>query len=130
GGDLELPRQGQVEGIEEEVLVDHEAVGRDVEGFGRRRAGVRAGGHVPDAVRAGSPRRDADLEQPVVHVDDPVDGDPVELDVLPGRDVGNPSPIAVGDVGHALELPGREDAARDLDPLHVARVVELVVQAV
>src|SRR5207249_11987864 len=38
--------------------------------------------------------------------------------------------VPVRDLGHRLHLLGREHPARDLDALHVARVVELVVEAV
>src|SRR5206468_1663985 len=48
--DLELARQGQVERVEEEVLVDRDAVRRDVEGLAGRRSRERAGGHVAHAV--------------------------------------------------------------------------------
>src|SRR5207249_5206487 len=69
-------------------------------------------------------------EQALVEVDDAVDGHPVDLDVLARRDVCDPAPIAVRHVGEAVELVGGEHAARYLDALHVARVVELVVEAV
>src|SRR5207249_11783814 len=69
-------------------------------------------------------------EQALVEVDDAVDGHPVDLDVLARRDVCDPAPIAVRHVGEAVELVGGEHAARDLDALHVARGVELVVEAV
>src|SRR5207244_3437738 len=77
-----------------------------------------------------APRREDGGEGPLVEVDDPLDRDPVDLDVLARRHVADAAPVAVGDLGHGLHLLGREHAARDLDALHVARVVELVVEAV
>src|SRR5262249_52039505 len=63
-------------------------------------------------------------------VDDLLDGHPVDLDVLARGDVRDPSAIAVRNLGHDVHLRRAEHAARNLDALHVARVVELVVEAV
>src|SRR3989454_8767247 len=69
-------------------------------------------------------------EEPLVEVDDTLDRDPVALDVLARRHVADAAPVAVGDLGHGFHLLARKHAARDLDALHVARVVELVVEAI
>src|SRR5205085_1535779 len=53
-----------------------------------------------------------------------------DLDVLAGRDVPDTTTVVVGDVVQAMHLSGGDEAARDLDALHVARVIELVVEAV
>src|SRR5262249_2200871 len=77
-------------------------------------------------VGAGAARRDADLDEPLVDVDDAVERHPMDLDVLARRDVGDATAVAVGDLRQALHLLGRQRPAGDLDALHVARVGELV----
>ena len=129
-GDLELARQREVERIEEEVVVDGEDVGCDVERLVWMDARIGAARDVANAVGAGAARADADGEQRLVHVDDLLERHPVDLDVLARRDVRDAAAIAVGDVGHDVELLRGEQAPGNLDALHVAGVVELVVQAV
>ena len=87
-------------------------------------------GDVANAVGAGAASADVDGQQLLVQVDDLLERHPVDLDVLPGGDVADAAAIAVGDVGHDVELLRREQPPGNLDALHVAGVVQLVVQAV
>ena len=91
---------------------------------------MRARGDVADAVRAGAARRDADLVQLLVDRAHVLERHPVDLDVLARGDVRDAAAAAVGDVVQAVHLGRRQHAARNLDPLHVTRVVELVIQPV
>src|SRR5207302_8102878 len=45
-----------------------------------------------------------------------LEADPPELDLLPGGDVGDPAPAAVGDGGDRTELGGVRDPVGDPDP--------------
>jgi hypothetical protein len=53
----------------------------------------------------------------------------VELDVLPRGHVAVPARLLGGDVRQRVELIGREDPLRDLDPKHVDVVLPLPVGA-
>ncbi len=54
----------------------------------------------------------------------------MDLDVLTRGEVADAAAVVVRDVVQAIHLSDRQDPARDLDALHVARVIELVVEAV
>ena len=54
----------------------------------------------------------------------------MDLDVRTGGDVGDASPVIVEHRGESIHLVGGHRAAGHLDALHIARVIELVVQAV
>ena len=43
----------------------------------------------------------------------------MELDVLPRGDVAEAARIALADLGEHIELVGRQEALRDLDPQHL-----------
>jgi hypothetical protein len=59
-----------------------------------------------------------------------LEGYPVKLNVLSRGDVQQATPPALADSRDDVELLRRQQATRDLDSLHVARVVELVVEPV
>ncbi len=128
--DLELPRQREVQRVEEKVVVDQLDVGRDVEGLVGEQAGVRAPGDVANAVRAGAAGRDADPVQATVHGADLGDRHPVNLDVLARRQVRDAASVRVGDVVQAIHLGDGEETPGNLDALHVARVIELIVEPI
>ena len=54
----------------------------------------------------------------------------MDLDVLARRHVRDAAPVRVRDVVQAVHLFDRQRAAGDLDALHVAGVVELIVEPI
>src|SRR5262249_34861201 len=58
------------------------------------------------------------------------DRHPVDLDVLASGDVPDAPTVAVGDLRHHVHLCGAQHPPGDLDALHVAGVVELIVEPV
>ena len=88
----------------------------------RADAGERAGGDVAHGVAARFARGDADRRQPPHEGRRVFDVDEVELEVLARGDVRDAVGVLLGELGHDLELLGREPAERDLDPLHAGRV--------
>jgi len=106
------------------------AIRSDVEWFVRHRTRVITSGHIADAVGTRSARGDADGVQSLVRLDHALQWNPMQLDVLPGRDMSDASREVVGDAGNRIRLVGREQPAGQLDPLHIARVIELIVETV
>ena len=54
----------------------------------------------------------------------------MKLNVLPRGDVKKTTPPALPDVGDLVDLRRVEQPTGDLDPLHVTRVIELVVETI
>ena len=84
----------------------------------------------PQASRVVSPTR-AEVAHDLGHL---LELHVVELDVLAGGDVAPAPRVGVGEVGHHVELLGRDAAVRDLHPHHLvvaalALAVDAVVQA-
>ena len=77
-GDLD----GERAGVDELVVVE---------------AGEGAAGDVADDVAAGALGGEADLGEGVDDLDEGADGEPVELDVLAGGDVGEVAGVLLGD---------------------------------
>ena len=81
-------------------------------------AGERAAGDVADDVSAGALGGEADLGERVDDFDEGLDGEPVELDVLTGGDVGEIAGVLLGDVGDDAELVRGEEAVGEADAHH------------
>src|SRR5215472_11243881 len=65
--------------------------------------------------------------EPVPDLRHVLDPDPVELHVLPVGDVGEVAPVLLADTGHGAQLLGGKLAARNPDPHHEVRVLDLGV---
>src|SRR5271169_4538413 len=81
-GDLELARQGEVERMEQEVLVRGHDVRPDVEGLAPPDAGMDTACDIAHTVGAGAAGGDAYGVQPLVDLDHSGEIDPVHLHVL------------------------------------------------
>ncbi len=90
-----------------------------VEQFARRDAGGGVARHVADVVGAGALRAEAEVDDALDHLDAVACRDLAQLEVGAGGDVGVAAGEALGDVGHAGELPMLEDAVVDAEPAHV-----------
>ena len=78
----------------------------------------RAADHVSPHVAAGLGEREADRVQLVEDDRHVLDPQPVELDVLAGRDVAHAAPVALRQAPDRPQLVGGDDAVRELDPQH------------
>src|SRR5207302_8691120 len=83
-----------------------------------RGPGHRAADDVADVVHPGLERHEPNLAKLAEDRRDVLEGDPPELDLLPGGDVSDPAPTAVGDGGDRPELGGVRDPVGDPDPQH------------
>jgi len=81
----------------------------------------RAAGDVARVVAARSHRREADPPQGLEDLRQVLDPHPVELDVLPHREVGDSARVPLRQARDRPELVGDEPAARDPDPHHEVR---------
>src|SRR5437763_10404485 len=119
-GDRHLVLARQV--VEGRVAVEHPRrrvdEGRGVHELVCIRASERAAGDVPRDVAARAERRDAVEPERLEHGGEVLERDPVELDVLADRDVGDPARVTLGEVGNRAELMGVERAVRDADAHH------------
>src|SRR5205807_7066746 len=80
--------------------------------------GHRAAHDVADVVHPGLERHEPNLAELAEDCRNVLEADPPELDLLPGGDVGDPAPAAVGDGGDRTELGGVRDPVGDPDPHH------------
>ena len=117
-GDLELARQVVELGIRGEVVRDLDGERAGVEQFVLVQAGERAAGDVADDVAAGSLGAEADGGEGVDDLDQGADGEPVQLDVLAGGDVGEVAGVLLGDVGDDARLGAGEQAVGQADAHH------------
>ena len=81
----------------------------------------RAAGDVARVVAARSHRREADPPQGLEDLRQVLDPHPVELDVLPHREVGDAARVPLRQVRDRPDLVGDEPAVRDPDPHHEVR---------
>ena len=129
-GNLELAGEREIQRVEEKVFVQREGIGNHIERLPGEQARVVATGDVPDAIRTRPASGNANGQKPFVHRDHVLQCHPVQLDVLPGRDMHHSARILFGDICDRSRLLGRHHSRRQFDPLHVAGVVQLVVQAI
>ncbi len=117
-GDLELAREVVELGVGGELAGDLDGERAGVEQLVLVQAGERAAGDVADDVAAGSLGAEADGGEGVGDLDQRADGEPVQLDVLAGGDVGQVARILFGDVGDDAELGAGEQAVGQADAHH------------
>src|SRR5215472_6833351 len=98
-----------------------------VEHLGRVDSGDRAAENVARNVAAGLEGRQADLFQTRPDVRNVLNPDPVELDVLPIGDVREVAAVLLRDPCDGSQLTRRELPARDADPHHEVRVLDVGV---
>ena len=98
-----------------------------VDDLGRVDASHRAAKDVAWHVAAGLLAGQADLFEPAPDGRDVFDADPVELDVLPVGDVGQVLAELLGDAADGARLVGGQLTARDANPHHEVRVLDLGV---
>ncbi len=89
-----------------------------VEELGVVEPGERAAGDVADDVAAGALGREADLGELVGDLDQGADGEPVQLDVLAGGDVGEVARVLLRDVRDDAQLVRGEHAVGQADAHH------------
>ena len=81
----------------------------------------RAAGHVPRHVAAGAERRDPGAPECLEHRRQVLDRHPVQLHVLPDRQVGDAPRVTLGQVRDGPHLMRGERAVRDADANHEVR---------
>ena len=122
-GDLVLAGQVREAPVADEVGDERVHDGARVEVLVRRDAGQRAADDVAPHVAAGLRAGQADLvegREDVRHVLQP---QPVELDALPGGDVGEGAAVADREVGDRPQLPRVQLPVRDAHPQHEVAVL-------
>ncbi len=117
-GDFELAGEVVELGVGGEEVGDLDGEGAGIDEFVAVDASERASGDVTDDVAAGSFGGEVDLGEGVYGFDEGVDGEPVELDVLAGGDVGEVACVLFGEVGDDAGLVGGEQAVGHADAHH------------
>ena len=127
-GDLELARQEGEFRMQRQVLAQN--LGPDARVFDlvRRDAGPLVGRDVAHAIAAGLHAVQARAREVGHGVRQLLELDPVELDVLPRREVAVAAIVAARDMREHAHLVGRQRAVGDGDPQHVG--VKLQIDAV
>ena len=119
-GDGDLVFSGQV--VEFRVAVQH-PVGRQHQRRGVHdliavHAGHRASGDIARRVPARAQRRQTAAPEALEDLGQVLDPDPVELDVLAHREVGDPARVLLGQIGDRAQLVRVEDSVGNPDPHH------------
>jgi hypothetical protein len=127
-GDLELARQERELGVERRPLAQDLAVRARVDDLVARDAGEGIGGDVADAVAARLDGVHLDLGQLVEDRPARPRARPVELHVLPRREVAVALVVGPRDVGQLAQLAPRQEPVGIGDAQHVG--VQLDVEAV
>ena len=127
-GDLELAWQEGEFGMERRPLAHDLGPDTRVLDLIRRGAGKVIGSDIADAVAARLQRMHVDLGQRRQGIGRVLEPDPVELQVLPRREVAVAAVVLARDVGQLAQLAGRQRAVGDGDPQHVG--VELQIEPV
>ncbi len=117
-GDLELAREVVELGVGGELVGDLDGEGTGVDKLVAVEAGDRAAGDVADDVAAGSLGAEADGGEGVDDFDEAAEGEPVELDVLAGGDVGEVAGVLFGDLTDDAGLGAGEDTVGEGDAHH------------
>jgi hypothetical protein len=117
-GDLELAGEVVELGVGGEEMRDLHGEWAGVQEFLVLNAGERAAGDVADYVAAGALGGEVDLGEGVDGLDEGVDGEPVELDVLAGGDVGQVAGVFAGELAYDAGLMGGEQAVGHADAHH------------
>ena len=125
--DLVLARQVGVLAVGEEELRGLGDDAAHVEELVLGQAGERAAGDVAHVVAAGAGGGQAGGGQGGEHLRQLLHGEPVELHVLPRRQLAVAAAVARRDVADGAQLLWRQDAARQLHPQHEVAELRLVV---
>ncbi len=125
-GRLELPRQVREGRIADVAALRLQQGRRGVDDLAGVHTGQGTADHHPRGVAARLLRREPDRLELFPDRGHVLDPDPMQLDVLPIRDVGDVTPVVLGAVGHRPELIAGELATGDPDPEHEVLVLELV----
>ena len=117
-GDLELAGQRRGERPAQQVPRHRLGIGRAVERFQRRGAGIGTGGHVADGVAARLAGGESGIGEHSQRIVGFRQVHEVELHVLPRGDVPAADGVPLRDVSQRAQLRRREDALGDLDAHH------------
>src|SRR5208282_6252447 len=121
-GDLDLEFAGQV--VEVGVARQHsrrfERQGRSIADFIGVHSRDRTSGNISGDIAAGAGRVQAYFRERFEQVRQLLDRDPVQLNVLTHRDVGNSVSVAAGELGNGSQLFRTQQAVGDPDSHHEA----------
>ena len=117
-GDLELAGEVVELGVGGEEVGDLDGEWAGVDELVVVEAGDGAAGDVAHDVSAGALRREADGGEGVGDLDEGGDGEPVQLNVLAGGDVGEVAGVLAGEIGDDAQLMGGEQAVGEADAHH------------
>src|SRR3954466_1896694 len=123
---LVLARQVGELGGADEALVDRADLRRCVEHLVSRNARERAAEDHAGGIAARFSGREPGGLEALEDRGDVLDADPVELDVLTVRDIGDVAAVTLGCPGDRAELLGAHAATVDPDPHHEELVLELL----
>ena len=117
-GDLELAGKVVELGVSGELVCDLDRERAGVDEFGVVETGEGAAGDVADYVAAGSLGAEADGGEGVYYFDEARDGEPVELDVLAGGDVGEVAGVLLSELADDAGLFARENTVGQANTHH------------
>jgi hypothetical protein len=117
--DLEFARQRRAERMPKQVSRERLCIGRHIEQFVTRHAGIRARHDVPDRVAAGFARGQTRVGEMPHRQLDVVQPHEVKLHVLPGRDVPEAPGIPLGNIRQRIQLFAIQYALGNLHPKHL-----------
>ncbi len=122
-GDVELARQAVERAVVEDVEMPFARVRPRVDQLLRVDARGRRTGDVADVVGAGAARAKTEILDRLDHRDRIGRLDFADLQIGTGGDMRIAAAITLGEIGHARELRGAENAVRDAQPAHVGILV-------
>src|SRR5580693_883150 len=117
-GNLELARQVVELGIPCQHLVGFERERRSIAYLVRVHACDGAAGYVSRDIPAGAHCVQTDTPEFFHHLRQSFDGDPVQLNVLPNREIGDAACVAAGKAGDDSQLVRSQQTVRDANPQH------------
>ena len=119
--DLELARQVVELGIARQHSIRFQRERRSIADLVRVHAGDRAARNVARHIAAGARRVQADAPEFLEHFRKSLDRDPVQLNVLPHREIGDAAGVAAGEVGDGSQLVRSQQAVGNANSHHEER---------
>ena len=115
---LELARQVVEFGIPRQQLRRFQNQGRSIDNFIGVHSGHRASSYVARDIATSAGRVEADLPEAVKHLRQRFDRDPMQLDILANREIGNSVGVAASEIGDGAKLRRSHHPVRDSEAHH------------
>src|SRR5262245_318062 len=126
--DLELSTKILVELVSDQIAEQAFCIRPHIKGFCCRRAGSITSSYVPDCIATGFAGGNSSLGKKTQQCWSLFEPNVIDLRVLSGGEVDKAASKPIGSISEALELIGREIAARDFDALHLHTFLPLCIR--